>query len=214
MPNLQLTRGGLTPAKVVNLSTNEEVACMFNPFEFTISKTNSWDSKITIGTNLPKVTFKNGGAQSVTLNLWFDSAESGSDVRTHTKPLWKMAMIETANKNDKSGKGSPPAVEFRWGRITFRAIITQITENFVMFAADGTPLRCKITLNLQEHLETTTEMSPAENTPSAGTTAVQGDRPDHLANRTDGDSNAMRDVMSRNNVNNPLTGVRNGTNVV
>lgn len=213
MPSLQLTRGGLTPAKIVNLSTNEEVPCMFNPYEFTISKSNTWDPKTTIGTNLPKVTFKSGGAQTVTLTLWFDSAESGSDVRSYTAPLWKMAMIEPADKNDKSGKGSPPAVEFRWGRITFRAIITQITENFVMFAADGTPLRCKITIALQEYLETTTEMSPSENTPSAGTTAVQGDRPDHLANRTDGSSDSMRDVMARNNVDNPLRGVRNGTTI-
>ncbi len=214
MANLDLTKGKLKPAKIVNLSTNEEVSCMFNPFEFTISKTNTWKPKDTIGTNLPKVTFTSGGAQTVTLTLWFDSSETGSDVRAFTKPLWKMAMVATANKNDKSGKSAPPAVEFRWGRINFRAIITKIDENFMMFGADGTPLRCKVTLGLQEHEEKTTEASPAANTPSAGTTAVQGDRPDHLANRTDGDSNAMRDVMARNNVNNPLNGVRNGTNVV
>ena len=32
------TRGVLEPALVINKNTNEQVACMLNPFEYTITK--------------------------------------------------------------------------------------------------------------------------------------------------------------------------------
>jgi hypothetical protein len=32
------TKGGLVPAKLVNLATNDEVNCMFNPHEYSLTK--------------------------------------------------------------------------------------------------------------------------------------------------------------------------------
>ena len=76
-----LTRGGLTPATITNTITNEVVKFMFNPYEYTISKSNTWQDKPVSGLNLPMVTFQQGGAQTLSLTLHFDSQAAKADVR-------------------------------------------------------------------------------------------------------------------------------------
>ncbi len=89
MPN---TRGGLEPATIVNLSTNAEVYCMFNPHEYTVAKQNQWTNDEVKGKNVPKVKFSQGGAQTMSLTLVFDTYAEETDVRTHTEELWNMKI--------------------------------------------------------------------------------------------------------------------------
>jgi hypothetical protein len=46
MPN---TRGDLEPATIINLATGDQVYCMFNPHEYTLSKQNTWQQGETKG---------------------------------------------------------------------------------------------------------------------------------------------------------------------
>src|SRR5262249_7614381 len=149
------TRGGLSPAKITNLVTHEEAKFMFNPYEFTITKRNSWDTKPVMGHNIPLVVFQHGDAQTLSLTLYFDSLDRSSDVRGYTEVLWKMMMVDESVKDTDSDKSAPPPVAFEWGRVYFKAIITELSEKFTLFAADGTPLRCTVTLNLQQYIEPT-----------------------------------------------------------
>ena len=100
---MNLTRGGLAPAKLTNLVSGAEVRCMFNPFEYTLTKQNSWENNPVIGQNVPEVVFQQGGAQSLRLTLHFDSLPQGDDVRKYTDPLWKMMMIDPSKRNERSG---------------------------------------------------------------------------------------------------------------
>ena len=69
MPELNLTKGGLAPATLTNLDTNEIVNFMFNPFEYTLSKRNTWQDKPLTGQNLPYINFQQGGAITLKLTL-------------------------------------------------------------------------------------------------------------------------------------------------
>ena len=120
---LNLTRGGLTPAKIINLATNEEVKFMFNPFEYALTKSNTWEEEAGKGVNVPIRVFGSGGAVSLSLTLHFDSLKEGASVTTYTDPLWKMMMVDTQNTEQRSGKSAPPQCAFQWGKFYFKAII-------------------------------------------------------------------------------------------
>jgi hypothetical protein len=211
---LNLTRGGLSPAKLTNLATNEDVRFMFNPYEYSISKQNSWEKKSVIGQNIPEVTFQQGGAQTLSLTLHFDSSLDGSDVRNYTNPLWKMMLVDTTAENPRSGKSAPPPVAFQWGRLYFKAIITSMTQKFTLFAADGTPTRAQVDISLEQFVDNTN--FPAQTPGATGggqnaprsTTYTQGERLDNVSASSGGSGN-YRDVAEQNNIDNPLK-VRNG----
>lgn len=209
MAELNLTKGGLAPATLTNMETNEVVNFMFNPFEYTLSKSNTWADKPVTGQNVPYVNFQQGGAIKLKLTLHFDSQATGSDVRTYTEKLWKMVLINESKVDAKTGKGQPPAVVFDWGKLHFKAIITSLSQKFTLFTDSGIPLRCSVDVDLQQYLDEAGEMGTAQagTTPAkAPKTAVQGQRLDNLAD----DPNDQRKLAEKNNLNNPLK-VPNGT---
>jgi len=120
------TRSGLTPALLIPKSSGSEgesVPCMFNPYEYSISKSNQYDPGKTKGLNIPRIRFQQGGAMVLKLNLVFDTYAQNSDVTTeHTKKLWKMMMIDRNNINATTGKAEPPHCVFRWGRYEFEGV--------------------------------------------------------------------------------------------
>jgi contractile injection system tube protein len=204
---LNVTKGGLSPATITNLLSNEVVKFMFNPYEYTISKQNTWQDKPVIGQNLPKVTFQQGGAETLSLTLHFDSQESGGDVRVFTEPLWKMMMIDAQSKNASSGKGEPPPVMFEWGKLHFKAIITNMSQKFLLFNENGVPLRCTVEVSLRQYLDdadiapqTVGQTGTGATTTTA--TAVQGQRLDNIAAANGGGN--PRQIAEANNIDNPL----------
>jgi hypothetical protein len=181
MAALNLTKGGLAPATLTNLDTNEVVNFMFNPFEYTLSKSNTWQDKPVTGQNLPYVNFQQGGAITLKLTLHFDSQAAGSDVRTYTDKLWKMVLVNESKVDAKTGKGQPPPVVFDWGKLHFKAIITSLSQKFTLFTETGIPLRCTVDIDLRQYLdepgETGTAQAGGSTKPAkAPTTAVQGQR--------------------------------------
>ncbi len=204
MAELNLTKGGLAPATLTNLDTNDIVNFMFNPFEYTLTKRNTWQDKPVTGQNLPYINFQQGGAITLKLTLHFDSQPTGADVRTYTEKLWKMVLINEAKVDAKTGKGQPPPVVFDWGKLHFKAVITNLTQHFTLFTETGIPLRCTVDVDLQQYLdeagETGTAQAGGTAPASAPVTAVQGQRLDNMTKNP----NDQRKVAEKNNINNPL----------
>lgn len=208
-----VTRGGLVPAKITNLISNQEVKCLFNPEQYTITKTNTWEKKNVIGQNLPNVSFSQGGAQALKLKLIFDSLEAGSDVRAYTDPLWNMMMIDSSTENSQSGKGTPPPVAFEWGGLYFKAIITTMSQRYTLFSEAGVPLRCEVDVTLEQFLDIVPADQPGSTgggSAPGGDTVRQGDRIDHVASRSTGDPSNQRAVAEQNNIDDPSR-IPNGT---
>lgn len=205
---LNVTKGGLSPATLTNLITNEVVKFMFNPYEYTITKQNTWQDKPVIGQNLPMVTFQQGGAETLNLTLHFDNQASGGDVRIFSQPLWKMMMIDASTKNASSGKGEPPPVMFEWGKLHFKAVITSMSQKFLLFSENGVPLRCTVDISLRQYLDDadiapqTPGQSSSGQTPSSAT-MVQGQRLDNVSASSGGAAD-HRAIAEANNIDNPL----------
>lgn len=151
--NMGNTRGGLRPGSIKNLSDNTIVKFHFNPHEFSISKSNTWEQRASQGNDIPATHFKEGGPQTLSLDLHFDTQRQGTPVTTVTNPLWKMMLVDTSDANQRTGKSQPPTIEFTWGPLAFKAIITQMSETFLLFSDAGVPLRSKISISLQQFVE-------------------------------------------------------------
>jgi len=199
-------------AKIINLDDQSFVTCQFRPSEYTFTRTISYGSETAIGKNMAPPTFQGGGPFQVTFNLTFDNYEeldvSRRDVRLTTQTLWKMTMIDPSKKETATNKGEPPLVEFRWGTLwTFKAIITQMTEQFVLFDPDGTPVRSKVTLQMRQAEEH--GQYPGQNPTSGGHqgyavhTVTQGETIDLIAFQEYGASDAWRHLAASNNLDDP-----------
>lgn len=210
----QLTQGGLQRAKIINLTTNEEVQCMFNPKEYTLTKQNSWKAdEGRIGRNTPNVKFERGGAQSLKLTLYFDSLYDNADVRFYTDALWKMMMVDEQNSDSESEKGAPPHVAFSWGKLYFRAVLKSMTQKFTLFKADGTPVRCTVDITLDQMVDTEDYKDGDSYRPATinsrfhEVTATGADRADHLVpanSRSTADRAAeTRAMLEANDIDNP-----------
>jgi hypothetical protein len=201
---MPITKGGLEPAMIVNLSTGELVHCMFNPHEFSVSKQNQWTNDEVKGKNVPKVKFSQGGAQNLTLQLFFDTYVEKLDVRMCTRGLWNMMMVTRDMLNQRNNKSEPPRVEFRWGRFSFRAIITQITQRFTLFLPEGTPVRTTVDVSFQQVEDE--EDQPGQNPTSGGGpplkvhTVQAGERLDWIAFKAYGDSTYWRLIADANDL--------------
>lgn len=198
----------LTKAYIVNLSSKDKVYCMFNPEEFTLSKQNTWTSKHVKGKNLPRVDFQQGGAESLKLQLFFDTYAEAKDVRECTGGLWKMMMISRENKEEKINKGRPPQVKFVWGTFSFKAVIVSLTQRFTLFLHDGTPVRSIVDISLQQVSDA--EDHHKQNPTSGGGPPIRthrvvpGERLDWIAHQAYGDATLWRLISDANDIHNPL----------
>ena len=206
----------LAKASITNLATNDKVVCMFNPEEYTFSKTNTWTPLEAKGSNVSNVEFGGGEAATLVLDLLFDTTEAHEhpslkikahdDVRKYTKGLWDMMMV--SNKNATTGKGEPPRCRFEWGSFwSFEAVIRMITQKFTLFDSDGTPLRARLNVTF---LQTKDEgQYPRQNPTSGGSPNEhlrrirEGETLAGIAFEEYGDPAVWRHLASVNNIVDP-----------
>src|SRR6266540_938651 len=129
----------------------ESVTCTFRPKELTFSKQNTWTAGPAKGKDAAEMEFAGGGNAKLQLELLFDSSGDAGDVRDETKKLWKMTKIDPSTRRRGDEKGRPPRVQFQWGVLnSFYGVIESISEKFVLFNADGKPVRSMISLALTQ----------------------------------------------------------------
>lgn len=196
-------------AKLVNLDTNEEVTCLFNPNEYTFSKKNSWTSKKVKGQNVPSLEFGGGESINLTMQLFFDTYVTGGDVRTTTNKIWKLMNINPDLTDMTSTKGRPPMVEFQWGSTwSFKAVITSISQKFTLFRDDGIPVRATLNVNFLQAKEE--GRYPGQNPTTKGSPGFrrrivkEGDTIDWIAFDEYGDSAQWPFIADKNNLDNPM----------
>jgi hypothetical protein len=208
---------GYVPASLTNLDTQDVVEFMFRPTELTFSKSVQWNQSNDLrqakrGRNLPPPDFRSGDPITLELNLLFDtydvSGDSKVDVRSQTKKLWDMALITQSRQVNQTTLGSPPKVRFSWGSgEPLIAVITSISETFILFLPDGMPVRSRIKIALRQADDV--GKFPGQNPTSGGPadmrvhTVTTGETIDQIAYEAYGRSSAWRHVAAVNNLEDP-----------
>ncbi len=210
MPN---TRGNLVAARIFEVDENgnetgsNAVSCMFNPFEYTVSKSNTYSERSRNRSSAPQIEFQKAGAQTLKLALMFDTYEADEDVSQTTNKLWK--FMEPKQEGSGDDKQPPPEVAFEWGVFRFVAVITQMTQKFTLFKNDGTPVRAKVDVTFTQHKDVNDY--PNQNPTSGGGpiqqvwSVIGSDRLDTIAASVYGDAAKWRLIADYNDITNPLS---------
>ena len=117
----------------------------FNPTSLKLQYSNNADAGGVTAKAQPR---QNPAVQPSVLSfdLEYDTAEDpDTDVRSLTAAVRRFVQPPA----DKP-KSPPPLVQFQWGTFIFNGRVTQITEDIDYFAADGRPLRAKLSLSITE----------------------------------------------------------------
>ncbi len=202
--------GELVKATITNLDTNDSIECMFNPKEYTFTKSNNWSQSKTKGQNVPKLEFNGGNPTDLKVQLFFDTYESGEDVRKkYTNAIWQLAMVNKDKEDPKTKKSQPPKCEFRWGSMwSFKAVLADITQKFTLFLPDGTPVRATLDVTFRQTEDE--GLFPKQNPTSGGmpghrTRIVKaGETLDWIASQEYGEAKHWRYIAEVNRIDNPF----------
>jgi hypothetical protein len=139
---------------------NKSIEVLFNPAEYSIEKGNTFQSTSLPGLSTPVTQFVTGNADTLTMELYFDTYTKSSrhpdvvkreDVRRYTRKIANLMEIDPTLH-------APPIVEFIWGPpigtpegAQFRGIIEKVSQKFTYFLDDGTPVRATLSVTFKEY---------------------------------------------------------------
>ena len=196
---MALEKAFIQPLDEKGRNKGERIVAMFNPEEYSIDKTVNYQRTNLPGLQTPVTQFVYGNAQTLKLDLFFDTYEKGEDVRNHTRKLTRLLDIDR-------DLHAPPVCKFIWGKLEFKAVIDSISQTFTMFLDSGIPVRAKLTISFTEYCTITEQLrgTPRE---SADRTKyhvlTQADSLWLLADKTYADPSLWRVIAEGNKIDNP-----------
>ena len=141
----------LEKAKLKGLEGAATIEIMFNPNGLSLSRSmeieQSPGARTDSGQN--KTSFKHPNPYTLKVgNLMFDTYETGKSVLPYIQKLSK--AVEFTKKGD--GKHQrPPIYLFTWGKHEYlRAFVKDFNCQLALFLPDGTPVRAKVDLTLEQ----------------------------------------------------------------
>jgi hypothetical protein len=139
---------------ISSLDSGVSVEAHFNPRELSVEKQVPWNEQKTSKGDKPKLEFTDAAPATLTVELLFDTYESGGDVYgQYISKLEKLTQIIDPGSDDKERK-RPPKCMFKWGSFPpFKGVIEQLAVKYTMFFGDGTPCRATATVKMKEYLE-------------------------------------------------------------
>lgn len=210
----------LAKAKIVRITppsapgVPRSLSVQFNPQELTLSK-NALFAEIPVpGLDTPLLQYVRGQAETIALELFFDSTEEGTGPQV--KPVTEKTDLFYRLIKADPGTHAPAVLLLLWGGTAFpgarrdngfRCVCTGVRQQFTLFAPDGKPLRAKLTIDLKEYKELTPHLEElgfhsADHTKA--TVVRAGDTITAITAREYGSARDWRRIAAANRVSNPL----------
>lgn len=191
----------------------------FNPTEYTISKSATWNRpQMKGGKQTGKPEFAGANAQTIQMELLFDqhlSGDRGVSAAVSTLIDW----VKPTEDSVKKKKPQPPIVVFEWGDnpavTSFRGYVKQVQAKFLLFDGDGNPLRATANVTLEEVPIPAKKQNPTSGAVHGRRThlVVDGDSLTSIAWREYEDPRLWRGLADFNGIDDPLR-VRPGTTLI
>ncbi len=138
----------MAKAQLVAKEVGVEMNVCFNPKEFSVEKSATWNAEKS-GEDEPIEVFTSPSPATMSVTLIFDTyeeSEDGQRVSVYKKYTQKMEkLIHIVSKDVRR----PPLTLFVWGRFCFQGIVEKLSQKYTMFLSDGTPVRCECTLSMK-----------------------------------------------------------------
>ena len=187
----------------------KDLEVQLNPPEYTVTK-GAQIAEIGIpGLDSPILQFVRGTNEQVALKLFFDTTEDGTDVRERTEKFYRLVKID-------SELHAPPLCRLSWqkplgGVVTgqenkFVGIVSNLTQRFILFKSDGTPLRAELDITFKEYKNIKIQLKEL-NLKSADYTKIRkvqrGDTLSGIAAEEYDDPGKWREIAEANDIVNP-----------
>jgi hypothetical protein len=148
---------GLEKATLTKLSNDRKdtedgqpIAVQFNPSSLKLTLTNNTEGGQNTGRSQRQ--FTGNSSTELAFDLVFDTADEDDGSGGPRSVREKTALVEQFVLSQGSGeeRKSPPRVKFHWGELVVKGVITSVSLDFDLFAANGTPLRAKMGVSIKE----------------------------------------------------------------
>jgi nucleoid-associated protein YgaU len=193
------------------------IKVLFNPNTYSVGKSVSWTAATGDGQaagqaerrkNAPALQFSGGQSRTLSLDLFFDTTEETDDTKKDVRNLTNQIVKLTRIVRDLDPQ-RPPVCVISWGKETppgsdfpFTGVVTQLTQHFNLFLADGRPIRANLTVAFTEYLDPTKD--ELENDPEFTTRLVKrGDTLSSIAAEVYGDPTQWRLIAESNQLDDP-----------
>ena len=135
----------LSKVSITNIDTRTTVKALFNPKEYSISKSTEWTNYNQKGRDMPEAHFNTGQRRELKMELFFDTYAEKENVKEYVKKIEKLMLIDVE-------KHRPPIVLVAWGKnaLNFQCVLEQMEQRYTMFLNDGTPVRAIINVTFKE----------------------------------------------------------------
>ena len=188
----------LAKAIIVNTVTGERITVMYNPEEFRLEQGNNFAEVGIPGLNSPPVQYVRGRARVLSMDLFFDTFETGEDIRRYTG-----AIVGLLDKLDETQ--APPILLFSMGQFQFQCVLVEAGQRFTMFLRDGTPVRSTLAVKFQEYVRVEVQIQQGLFIgPPVLQTITQGQTLSQLAATSLGDPGRWREIAEANQIDDPF----------
>jgi nucleoid-associated protein YgaU len=195
----------LEKATLTDTVSGDKVAVLFNPEEYTVNRDLTYAQMAVPGLSAPVVQFVHGNAQTLEMELLVDSYETndqvaaGSDVRVLTQKVVSLMDIAPTLH-------APPPLIFSWGSLTFTCVLQKCSQRFVLFRADGVPVRARLQMTFSEFRNVEMEAREIKRETADYTKThlvLEGETLPSIAFKVYGDAERWRPIALRSGIDDP-----------
>ena len=133
-------------------STVDSFQVQFNPKEYSISKSATWDHKPSTSadsTAMPE--FKGANSAELTFELFLDATQTKGGPDELVKRVDQLFFCcSPLVKTKQQKKPSAPFVVLEWGKLKFTGNVKSVAAKYTLFNEKGEPLRATCNVTLQE----------------------------------------------------------------
>lgn len=211
---MALTKARIDIEKAAELG--DAIECLFNPTNFSQTKTAKWAAKPTKGSGEDNQVFVTTESGSLAVDLVFDTADTGLAVTQHTDRLLRLVEPTKNLPADQESK-RPPFVWFRWGMWTLfdsELFVNSVALTYDYFSPEGVPLRATAKVGFEQAEPSVVANSgsatglqnPTSHTPKPHRIhrIQRGESLDRIAHRYYGDPTEWTRVAVANGITDPI----------
>jgi hypothetical protein len=192
----------------------QPIEALFNPERYTVNKSVQFADIAIPGLDSPVVQFVRGQSEKITLDLFFDTTDSGMvehvrDVRELTGQVYKLLKVNSETH-------APLRCILLWGeagklfsfgsKVSPWCVLESVNGEFTLFSPSGVPLRAKLSVSFREAwtIEEQLRETPRHTSDRRKVRILQrGQTLSYLAGEEYQDPGAWRLIADANNIDNP-----------
>lgn len=182
-----------------------EIKVLFNPNTINIRRSTNVICRPRSGGRRPQTEAANSNPAILSLNLFVDTYEKGTNVRDETKKIEALTIMGVQSGRHEH---APPVCYLRWGEsgYFFKGILQSVTTNYTLFFENGWPARATMQCSFKEYIlpKDLIEQAPESADVVKTWTVKSGDTLSSISGEVYADCSLWRNIAEANRINDPF----------